>query len=140
MENVMTGNRETRKDAAERLKGEIIKALKCTPDQYAQFQYNEGRKYIKHFLPGDAAAAAMLERSRAFWAWWKNHWANRDERFLELNSEYPGIKANDAVLQIYLHWNDGTMLAGSIHPNSVILNETCEEMVRGVINDDSNEA
>lgn len=136
MENHNPAHKESRKEAADRLKRSVVKILKCTADQFIEFQYNEGRKYIKYFMPGDKPAAAMLENSRTFWNWWKNHWANRDETFLDLHQKYP-INNREVLLQLYLQYHDGKTLAESIHPNSVVLDESCGEMIKELLTEDN---
>lgn len=126
----------TRKEApserSERLKAAICEILKCTPEQYAEFQYQSGLRYLKAYLPGDEEAAEMLSRCRIFWNWWRNHWTNRDEMFLCLHQENP-LRDRQIILQLYLQYNSGKMLADSIHPNSVVLNESYAQMITELV-------
>lgn len=124
--------KETQPERAERLKAAICEILKCTPGQYAEFQYQSGLRYLKAYLPGDEEAGEMLSASKVFWAWWRNHWTNRDEMFLCLHQEIP-VRKREIILQLYLQYNSGRMLADCIHPNSVVLNESYAAMITQLV-------
>lgn len=124
--------KETQQERAERLKAAICALLKCTPEQYAEFQYQSGLRYLKEYLPGDPEAGEMLSASKVFWAWWRNHWTNRDEMFLCLHQENP-VRTREIILQLYLHYNSGRLLADCIHPNSVVLNESYAQMITQLV-------
>lgn len=132
MKNSTIIRTEQSKERAERLKADICRLLKCTPEQYAEFQYQSGLRYLKEYLPGDAEAGEMLSRCRVFWQWWRNHWTNRDEMFLCLHQENP-VRGREVIIKLYLQYNSGKMLADCIHPNSVVLSESYAQMITELV-------
>jgi hypothetical protein len=132
MKNLTTVRKETRPERAGRLRAAIIELLKCRDDQYNEFQFQSGTRYLQTYLHSDPAAADALCRSRVFWNWWKNHWTNRDESFLDLRRRYP-VKDREMILQLYLQYNSGKTLAEDIHPHSSVLNESYAEMITEVV-------
>lgn len=122
------------KERADCLKAAVVALLNCTELQYTKFQYTSGEIYLKTYLQGDDYAMDMLGRSKIFWSWWRNHWANRDEHFMELHRSNP-IRDKQVITQLYLQYNAGSMLARCIHPNSVVLNESYAHMVDDLIHE-----
>lgn len=113
------------KNEMEVVKDSIIKMLHWSEMNYAEFMYETGLAYLQHYILGDEYGIAALERSRIFWSWWRNHWAQRDQRFMANISP-----ANYATAEkFYRWWNDPKHLAGNIWPNSVILDESYAQMI-----------
>lgn len=139
MKNINHAGKETRKEQADRLKGSICEMLKCTDMQYGELQYEQGLKYLKHYLPSDDHSADSLSRSRVFWNWWKNHWTNRDESFKKLITDYP-VRDREIVRQLYAQYNCGKALADSIHPHSTVLNESYAIMIQDLIENETAQA
>jgi len=135
MKKLQTSGTNTRKEQASRLKAAICSALNCTVEQYAQLVYAEGLKYLRYYLPDDKEGQNMINRSRVFWNWWKNHWATRDAEFKSLLERYP---VNDAEirLQLYLQYNDGKQLAENLHPQSVVMEESYSEMISELLQEE----
>ena len=136
MENQAHKNKSGRKERASALKQTVCGLLNWTEMQYAEYVYNTGLEYLKEYLCGDMHAISILERSPIFWAWWKNHFTNRDEKFVMLNRTTP-IHSREICLQLYEHYNEPAMLADSIHPNSVVLNESYALMITEVVNNET---
>ena len=132
MEKPIQTQAESQRARLDRLKAEICAWLECTPEQYAEFQYKAGLQYLKHYLPNDKDAADMLSRSRVFWDWWRNHWANRDEHWKCLTDRTP-VRDRDLRVQLYTQYHDGKELAHNIHPNSTVLNESYALMIQDLI-------
>jgi hypothetical protein len=133
MKNKALPDRQGRKERATALKRTVCELLNWTEMQYAEYVYNTGLEYLKEYLRGDMHAIGILERSPIFWAWWKNHFTNRDEKFVMLNRTTP-IRSQEIRIQLYHHYNEAAMLADSIHPNSVVLNESYALMITEVVN------
>ena len=133
MKNQGLHNKNGRKERAAALKQTVCGLLNWTEMQYAEYVYNTGLEYLKEYLHGDSHAIGILERSPIFWAWWKNHFTNRDEKFVMLNRTTP-IRNQEIRIQLYEHYNEAAMLADSIHPNSVVLNESYALMITEVVN------
>lgn len=136
MEKPIHTRPETRNEQCERLKAKIVELLQCTPAEYAEVQYREGLKYLKYYLPNDQKAAHQMSACRVFWNWWKNHWSNRDQTFICLYNSNP-IRDVEIRRQLYAQYNNGKDLSGSIHPNSVVLNETYPHMIKELIKAES---
>jgi hypothetical protein len=133
MKNLKQTVSQAHKDRAERLKGCICEILKCTQEQYAELVYNEGLKYLKYYLPDDAEGREMLKRARVFWNWWKNHFTNRDELFIDMYNKYDLTNNTEEVLQLYLNYHDGQQLALNLHPQSVVLEESYKDMLHNLL-------
>lgn len=132
MKNSTISHKETQQDKAQRLKAGICELLECKPEQYAEFQYQSGLRYLIAYLPNDAHSQRLLTYSKVFWNWWKNHWTIRDEEFLCLAQKYT-IRNREIVLQLYLQYNNGKYLANEFHPNAIVLNETYAGMINELI-------
>lgn len=132
MKNEALRNNISRKEKAHGLKRAVCELLNWTELQYGEYVFERGTEYLHVYLQGDEYAIQVLERSPIFWAWWKNHFAKRDESFLMLHRSTP-IRSLEIRLQLYHHYNEPKMLAESIHPNSVVLNESYALMIKEVI-------
>jgi hypothetical protein len=128
---------EARKEHAERLKALMVELLRCTPAEYNEVQYREGLKYLKSYMSGDPNSARNLSASKVFWQWWRNHWTNRDESFICLYKSNP-IRDVQIIRQLYTQYNDGKILATSISPNSVVLDETYAMMMTELVKGETN--
>jgi len=67
---------------------QICELLGITEMEYCQNQYNKGLAYAKAQVDGDVFGYAILERSKSFWAYWKNEFAKREAHFLNTFSSY----------------------------------------------------
>lgn len=125
---------EARKERAQQLKQAVIALLQWTEMQYAEFQYEQGTKYLHAYLKGDEYCVRIMEDSRIFWNWWKNHWTIRDAEFIHIANQVT-IRRTEIIRQLYRQYNKGTMLATSIHPNAVVLNESYAGMTTNMISE-----
>lgn len=113
------------------LKASVMALLNWDDLAYGRAQYEAGIAYLKLYLEGDEHAADQISRSRVYWAWWRNHWANRDEQFLA----YCANTALDRVVmrELYADWHNPTDLARTIHPHGVVLNESYAQMMTALV-------
>lgn len=132
MNDAVITNKNERKARAERLKRLVMALLSWTDMRYAEFQYEQGTRYLNAYLDADQYSIEVMENSRIFWNWWKNHWMLRDEEFMRLHHAHP-IRRTEIARQLYAQYNKGTMLATSIHPNATVLNESYLHMTREMI-------
>lgn len=132
MEKKHISKRLGRKEGAEQQREAVRHLLGWTEEAMSWFVYNQGLRYLKVYLLNNHQDIRILETSKIFWAWWKNHWANRDRDFLLLQKHHP-VRDREIREQLYQHYNDGKMLADSIHPNSVVLHETYAVMVTELV-------
>jgi len=132
MEKELLKTKNGRKERAEALKLAVCVLLNWTEEQYGQYVYDCGIEYLNEYLDEDAYSITVLENSRIFWTWWKNHFATRDEMFIDLNRRCP-VRSNELRDQLYKHYNEPKMLAACIHPNSVVLNESYAMMMKELI-------
>lgn len=132
MEKELLKSKNGRKERAGALQRAVCELLNWTEERYSQYVYDCGMEYLSEYLENDAYGISVLETSRIFWTWWKNHFANRDENFLLLNAKCP-VRNLELRVQLYEHYNEAKMLAACIHPNSVVLNESYAMMVKEVI-------
>jgi hypothetical protein len=115
-------------------KASIMALLNWDEMDYAQFVYEQGLAYIRAYLRDVQYRdynIGVLERSKTFWTWWKNHWAQRDEMFIATCCE-TGCSTEEAR-KLYSQCHSGTMLAHAIHPNAVVLEESYLEMAHKIL-------
>lgn len=129
MKNNDIASKNTRAEREAALKQRVIKLLKWTDEQWAWFQYRQGLAYLEHYIPGDQYCFDKLSASKTFWAWWRNHWCNRDESFLDCNIVH---LSSDLIEQIYRELHDGRKLSGNIAPSKTVLVETFNTVEHGV--------
>lgn len=116
-------------------KNRIMELLQWNEEQYANFQYKTGCQYLQSYIPNDPAGIDQLVESKIFWAWWKNHWLQRDEDFLN-NAEVKDATASGHVLiTMYEVMHDPYELTAMIRPHSLILSETYGNMIGKLIDD-----
>lgn len=132
----------TRTEGATRLKYAVAKRLRWSEMDFAQYQYEQGIAYLRAYLTtsppnplsgreGEEWSISLIERSRIFWSWWKNHWTNRDQAFIDFtNNTAYNI---DTLREIYYEMHDANVLAKCIYPNGVILSESYAEMVTELV-------
>jgi|SRR5690242_8505564 len=128
-------NKPTLRQAQEDTKQKIIEALEWNEQEYCDYQYETGLAYLEHYIPEDPQGIDMLSRSRIFWSWWKNHWAQRDAQFLSLYTEefsHPKILA-----KVYRGFHDVYTLVNEIFPNATVLNESYAVMIDDFHNQNS---
>lgn len=108
------------------MKHQIIKLLRWTELEYAEFQYNTGIDYLNAYIPNDAQGIDMLCRNKIYWSWWKNHWAIRDQEFLEIAANGGDLKA---VLRLYMRFHNTRRLINEIYPNAQVLGNSYCRMI-----------
>jgi hypothetical protein len=121
------------------LKEAVMKVLKCTELEYCEFQMKQGESYIKRYVPQPEKYSMVIEslmRSRIFWNWWKNQWALRDEKFLNLSVVVYCSHDVTFLQKIYVEFNSIKILISKIHPNRIVLEESYSDMIRNVIREE----
>lgn len=118
---------------ADSLKRKVCAELRWTDLQYNEYQFQQGHDYLMAYLKADAYSVRVMERTRIFWSWWRNHWTNRDEGFMEFvtNTTYSVAE----MREFYGDVHDAHLLAECIYPNGVILNESYANMITELIDE-----
>ena len=120
---------QQRQTAAFTAKETICHKLGWDANKYAQHQYQTGLEYLRLYTLDDAMAIATLERSKIFWNWWKNAWANRDETFIHnstiFNWNYP--------VEMYKRMHKALTLAEELRPDAIVLGNSYRVMIGQVI-------
>lgn len=114
------------------VKQQVLRALGWDIEMYAYFQYETGLEYLTRYIKNDPSGIDMLERSRIFWNWWKNHWLQRDSQFLR---ECTGDVNRKRIVQMYKTKHSVDHLIGEIYPSAVILDNDYCSMI-GQVNDE----
>lgn len=115
------------------MKAVVIKLLQWTELEYAQFQYESGLAYLRHYIPTDKWGQDMLQRSKLFWNWWKNQWLLREEGFYYMENEVQMDKiSTDNLRRLYCHLHDAATLASEIYPNRTVLDESYNQMIHSI--------
>lgn len=125
-------SRTLQREKAALLKAQVMALLNWSEMQYAELQFSQGVEYLKTYLKGNEHDMRLLEYSSVFWAWWRNHWTQRDENFMAIHHAHP-LRRVDIARQLYEQYNRGRLLANSIHPNAVVLNESYALMIDELI-------
>lgn len=119
------------KERASALMREIMKTLRWDEMTFTSFQFDSGLAYLKNYLKDDEHAISVISASSDFWAWWRNHWTNRDQAFIEyaVNTTYNLRELRET----YRETHDAETLAKAIYPNGAILNESYAKMITELV-------
>lgn len=123
MNNSYTAHLKKRQQTA---KQRVIQLLGWDELRYAEMQYRTGRQYLQSYIPNDPDGIDALERSRIFWAWWKNQWLIRDTAFL--NTDIAKVSRLSA-LRIYEYMHNAEALVHAIYPSGQVLDESYAKMI-----------
>lgn len=127
MEQEQNLEQRSQKIATPQHKAAILRLLKMDELQYNFMQWNQAVDYLNTYLNHVREDVAMLEGARIFWAWWRNHWNMRDEKFLTIHGRSP-MQSVKWLNQLYAQYNSGAMLAKNLTPNSIVLHESYKSM------------
>lgn len=64
-------------------------ALGWTPEQYAEFQFDQAYEFLKYWVGEDVFGYRELPLTALFWAWWRNQWHRRDADFVRSVKDMP---------------------------------------------------
>lgn len=108
------------------LKGSICRRLHIDEGKYAEMQYNAGVEYLRLYIPNDAWGRDELERNKTYWAWWRNQWAQRDERFLA------EVRGNVSLqLKCYKNeYHNPARLSNEIYPCGIVMGVSYKRMIQ----------
>ena len=121
---------EAQKAKATNLKVEVCKLLGCTEEQYCQYQEKEGRMFLQSYISKSPSDIDEILATRAYWAWWRNHWMQRDECFIAMEPEsLSGLSRKN----LYNSLNDYRCLLNDIHPNKQVLEMSYSDMMDKVL-------
>lgn len=133
MKQEQNSQQTSAKQPATPYKATVLRLLKMDELEYNWMQLKQGLAYLRAYLNGDEYGIAMLESSRIFWCWWRDHWNKRDEKFLLIHSRVPGLQKPEYLRQLYAQYHNGSMLSKNIHPNSVVINESYIQMTHKIV-------
>jgi phosphoribosylanthranilate isomerase len=108
----------------------VLAFLDWTEEQLFNFIHTTGCSYLQHYIPTDPAGIDELIESKAFWAWWKNHWFSRDKQFC-INAVHQLSINHKRFLYESLH--NPEQLSKEIYPNSIVLGRSYVKMIADVI-------
>jgi hypothetical protein len=124
---------QQRQQQAANLKEQVLKVLQWGEQTYCDHQYNTGLAYLNYYIPTDAMWMEFLVRSKIFWNWWKNKWAERDQAFMvQVGGAWEHVKVSTLV-ELYLQLNDPYELSHDCKPHGVVLTESYARMMQEVI-------
>ena len=112
---------------AETLKEKVCRLLEWDDQQYAEFQYETGLNYLRHYIGFDPQAIDMLTRTRTYWNWWKNQWAIRDNQFIK--ADKPQL-TTEFWIDVYCELHDARTLAAEIYPDGQALGLSYAGMIQ----------
>lgn len=129
---------EKRRQQAHESKLSITEILGWKEEVYCEHQYNIGLAYLNYYIPTDPIGMEFLVRSKIFWNWWKNKWADRDQDFLDQwlpRENWKKVQRRTLVL-LYLELNDPMVLSEDIKPHAVVLGDSYAKMYQDVIDNE----
>lgn len=115
----------TPEDQGLSIQARVQKVLKWDDMQYAEFMYERGLEYLNLYIPDDPHGIEALQRSRIFWAWWKNHWAIREQAFLDNLGHCSDI----FWMEYYKQTHCPHLLIDIIYPNAAVLENSYAKMI-----------
>jgi hypothetical protein len=139
---------QNRNQQAESVRASVIELLQMTELEYGGMVYQKGMEYLQNWIPEMQVMGSpnsdpkemqsfwisKLSRTQIFWRWWRNHWLNRDECFLD--SMAPTNLDTKTMMRIYEELHNGKELANEIQPHGVILEQSYEEMIKEIIKEE----
>ena len=117
---IMSNQNQLALPRAERIKREICKLLQWTEMQFCEDQHQNGIAYLYWYLPCDELARYQMERSKLYWAWFKNQWTIHDESLLYFKNACRKMSVSEAR-NLYNEVHCPRILAKEVKPNSVVL-------------------
>ena len=131
---------EAQRAKAQQLKLQVCQLLNCTEEQYCEYQLKEGRMFLQSFISRSPSEIDEILATRAYWAWWRNQWMQRDECFIAMGAEtLIGLSRKN----LYSSLNDYRGLLSEIHPCKQVLEMRYSDMMDKVLreikeNEDAN--
>lgn len=111
---------------------DVLMMLDWSEEQYAQFKYETGLKYLQLYMKGLPQMISYAESDRMFWNWWRNCWDNRDQVFIEHCKGYGVSRAR--LVYIYLGAHDPSKLLFEIRPPKCVREEAYKSVRKCSIN------
>ncbi len=81
--------RAKRKIRIEQLQKRMQELLGIDEQEYSEYMYVYGVRYIKAYLPHDMNAWDKTQRSAEYWRSWRNNWMIREEEFVKRAEQLP---------------------------------------------------
>ncbi|MCX6210088.1 MAG: hypothetical protein NTZ59_11495 [Bacteroidetes bacterium] len=115
---------------ASTLEQRVCEILQWTDEQYAEFMFINGLKYLKRYFQNNTELIDEFKLNKLFWSWWKNSWAIRNEVFVSdvermniVNGFETARRVNEAI---YLGLNCPKELSKELKPDVVLYNSIKE--------------
>ena len=131
---------QAQKEKAQHLKAQVCQLIGCTEEQYCLYQMKEGRMFLQSYISRSPSEIDEILATKSYWAWWRNHWMQRDECFIAMQPEMlPGLSRKN----LYNTLNDYRGLLNEIHPSKQVLEMSYTDMMDKVFreikeNEDAN--
>lgn len=107
---------------------QVQRLLGWTELEYADFQYEQGIAYLQAYIPNDQHGIDILLREKIYWNWWKNHWAIRDQDFIDVADDGTSC-SHKTLCNLYRKFHSVKLLVDTIFPNAVVLGESYAKMI-----------
>jgi len=106
---------------------QVLNVLGWDEMKYAQLQEQSGRDWVADRMGSDTYMSDEILKHRAYWAWWRMHWARRDAEFLDM----AGMLFSKELESYYRELH--TPNAIGYFPHSPILDATYGEMIHKLV-------
>jgi hypothetical protein len=115
---------------AERNRLMICRALNMSAGEYHTKVFDTGMTWIKECMClKDDAIANVIGSCKLFWAWWRNHWHKRDEKFV-YETNLPRLVVDQGARNMLheLYKDAHNVDEIGILPNRIVLDEVSTAM------------
>ena len=110
---------------------QVLALLRWNQEEYNDLVLNEGIAYINRLVPDYPEVKKQILKNKIFWNWWRNHWQQRDQQFLE---ECEGWYTTlEKYRLVYANHNDGATLAAALYLNGQVLEQSYAELMQQII-------
>ena len=111
---------------------EVMGMVRWDRLQYCVFKYNAGMLYLAIYFQGDKGSIDIMQRSSAFWGWWKVQWMAREQEWLKqwyAHDCYGRLPVN-MLASSYRMMNNARDLANvNMLPGAVLDDSYCRDLV-----------
>lgn len=113
------------------IENKILDLLQQTEDWYNELVIDTGMAYINEQVGEYPEVKKQIIKSRIFWNWWRSHWQDRDEQFLEECETWH--TTTEKYRLVYENHNDARTLAAALYLNGQVLQESYAVLMDRII-------
>jgi hypothetical protein len=111
----------------------ICKALGLTDLSYSEMVFEYATLWFNRYFFNNDIMVNALEASPSFWAWWKNQWEIRNERFIceaNLNTIELPLEVDCKLIALGLYYDAHDVMGLQVFPNKLVRIEAGREIIK----------